>query len=267
MAAARPLAGGRVVDTRPETAEVRALIDAALTRSWRSRAELVGVQGARIGSGRTDGEFWDCEGWFLKSRATRRWVEVGPGREALATLHDRRRRLGPLVPARSALALIAAPDGGCQLWTLAPLLVTLRERLDVAAAAGAWTPFGYALIAFATGLGEAVTASVETGLGLDVNPANFAPQGARLRYLDDDVLATREALGLEDAFVGRFAEYPAAPPAVWEGYVRRTGDELVARAPAVLRTRLAARLRAAAILRRQAAAHADRLAARLEGTG
>lgn len=263
-----PLAGGQVVEVRPATTEARAVVERALGLTWASRAELVGVQGARIGSGRTDGEFWQAGGWFLKSRAARRWPAPAAALAALTELDQRRGALGALIPVRSALAVIVAPDGVHQLWTLAPLLITLRERLDAAAAGERWPEFGHALVGFAMALGEALTASLELGLGLDVNPANFAIQGARLRYLDDDVLVTREALGIEDAFLARFAEYPRAPAAVWEAYERRTGDEIVARVPSPVRARLAlsARLRAAAVLRRGVGDSVARLVARIEGS-
>jgi hypothetical protein len=261
-----PLDGGRAAAVRPDAGEARAIVERALGLRWRSRADLVGVQGARIGSGRTDGEFWEAEDWFLKSRATRRFGNGALAVAAADRLHELKERLGALTPARSVIAVIEAPVRGWQVWTIAPRLVTLRERLDDAARAARWEGFGQAIAAFASGLGETVMASLEAGLGLDANPSNFATQGARLRYLDDDVSATREALGVEDAFVARFGEYPDAPAGVWEVYVRRMADELRARSSPAIRARLdlARRFTAAATLRRGAGRHVEVLLALVE---
>jgi len=261
-----PLAAGRALAVRPDQGDAWAAVHAGAALAWRSRTDLVAVQGARSGSGRSDGEFWEAPGWFLKTRATRHFADPTAALAALDDLDQLRRPLGPLVPARSTLLVWEHGDGRWRIWTLAPFLDTLRTRLDRAAAAGDWDQFGRALTAFATGLGETVEASVVHGRGLDANPANFAIQGARLRYLDDDVTLTHDALGVEDAFVTRFREYPDAPAALWEAYERRFGDELMARATADIlrRLRLPVRLQAAAALQRRSGPHVARLLARLE---
>jgi hypothetical protein len=266
MADGGPFEGGRAVALRPDSPETRAIVDRVLGLRWTSRADLVGVQGARAGSGRSDGEFWQAADWFLKSRSTRRFDDAAAAAAAADRLFDVKRRLGVLAPARSVVAVVAAPGRGWQVWTIAPQLVTLRERLDAAARDARWNEFGYAIAAFAAGLGETIVTSLHAGLGLDANPANFATQGARLRYLDDDVTATRDALGIEDAFAARFAEYPAAPAEVWDGYVRRMAAELLARSSPSVRARLglARRFVAAATLWRGAAPHVERLLALLE---
>lgn len=264
---ARPLGGATATVVHPDTVEARALLAHLLAQPWTSRADLVGVQGARAGSGRADGEFWEVEAWFLKTRAPRRFDDAAAAATALVHLAGLKARLGALAPARTVLAVLVRAPRRHELWTIAPRLVTLRERLDGAAGAGRWPEFDQVLAVFASALGAALALSLDDGLGLDANPANFAIQGARLRYLDDDVVATGDALGVEDAFVARFAEYPAAPPAVWAAYVRRVADELLIRLPAATwrRLGLADRLRAAATLRRGAAPHVAALVARVEG--
>ncbi len=258
-----PLDHARVVACRPDTPAARAVLDELVAVAWTPRADLVGVQGPRAGSGRTDGEFWQHGAWFAKSRAGRRHVDAGAAIAATERLYALKVRLGELTPARTLVVALAAPDEGAQVWTIAPRLQTLRERLDAAAEDARWPEFGLALTAFASGLGETLELSLGAGLGLDANPANFATQGARLRYLDDDVTATRDALGVEDAFVARFVEYPAAPPAVLDAYTRRMVDELRARTSAEIRARLDLdrRFTAAATLRRGTAPHVERLLA------
>lgn len=255
-----------IVAVRPDLASARRIASQVVELPWTSRSELVSVQGARVGSGRTDGEFWQAGAWFVKSRRGRRFHEVAPAIAAAEQLFELKQRLGPLVPANSVFVVVRA-GGEAQVWTVSPVLVTIRERLDATAAQGRWREFAHAIAAFAVVLGETLTASLEKGLGLDANPANFAIQGARLRYLDDDVTSTRDALGIEDAFVARFAEY-APPPGVWETYVRRTADEVRARTTESDRHRLGLRRRfaAAGSLRRGTPAHVEHLLALVEAT-
>jgi len=256
-----------VVAVRPVGRRALTVAEEALSGDLVPRADLVGVQGPRPGSGRSDGEFWQGERWFVKSRAGRVFPSAAPALAALDQLYEVKVRLGELAPSGTVLAVTEHDGGHHQLWTIAARLVTLRERLDDARAAERWDDFSRALVGFARGLGEAISASVEHGLGLDPNPGNFAVQGGRLRYIDDDVTATRDALGVEDAFVARFAEYADAPAAVWASYVARFGDELVAHVAAdhPLRARFGPRVVAAAVLKPAAAPHVERLLARLEG--
>ena len=260
-----PLAGGLVIALRPDVPAARAIFDQVVAAAWTSRDDLVGVQGARVGSGRTDGEFWSAGEWFVKTRGTRRFAHAAEAIAAADRMLALKRQLGELTLVKTVFAVVATGDAP-RVWTIAPTVITLRERLDEAAAGANWREFGRALTAFANALGEALSCSIDHGLGLDANPANFAIQGARLRYLDDDVAATTTALGLEDAFVARFAEYPTAPPEIWDLFVQRAADEIGARAPRALRAQLglAGRLTAAATLRRAAPPHAARLCGLLE---
>jgi hypothetical protein len=225
---AHALAAVRVLAARPSDATSLAVLDEIAGARLVARGDLVGVHGARPGSGRTDGEFWEGSAWFAKTRASRRYADVLHAIAELDRLYEIKLGLGALTPAGSVLTVVDGPRG-IELWTIAPRLTTLRERLDSAAAAARWDLFAQALAGFARGLGEAIACSIELGLGLDANPANFAVQGGRLRYIDDDVIATRAALGVEDAFVARIAEYAAAPAAVWRRYADQFADEIVAR--------------------------------------
>jgi hypothetical protein len=91
-------------------------------------------------------------------------------------------------------------------------------------------------------------------------------QGGRVRYIDDDVARSRDAIGIEDAFAGRFGEYAGVAPEVWDGYVLRFARELALRVSPDerVRLRLAVRLRAAARLRPASAVHVERVLGALE---
>ena len=260
------LASSQVAAVRPDRAEDRATAERVLAGPLVWRGDLVGVHGPRAGSGRADGEFWQADGWFLKSRSIRVYDDLPRATAALERLFAVKCALGELAPSRSILVVTVDAAGAFQLWTIAPLLVTLREQHDAASEAAGWDAFGRALAGFGLALGEALTASLDGGLCLDASPANFAPQGGRVRYIDDDVTDRRDALGIEDAFVSRFTEYPAAPPSLWDGYTRRFARELATRTSPAQRAalKLAERLRAAAILRRGSGPHVDVVLAALE---
>jgi hypothetical protein len=233
----------------------------------RPRTDLVGVRGPGPDTGRSDGEFWQDDRWFLKSRATRVHRARAAALAALERLHEDKRTIGELTPSRTILILTAAGGGRFQLWTLAPRLVTLREELDTASAAGAWDGFAHALAGWSTALSVALTTSLGAGLCLDASPSNFATQWGRLRYIDDDFSVRRDALGIEDAFADRFGEYPA-PASAWDDYAHRFASDLAARAPRELRVQLGIeeRLRAAAGPRHVAAPYVARVLVALEAS-
>jgi hypothetical protein len=196
-----------------------------------SRSELVGVNGGRVGSGRTDGEFWEYGGWFLKSRSSRRFQDRGEATVAFERLRDLKRRLDDLVPAHSVLALLRTDDGQYQIWTIAPRIETVREWLDRSAATEDRVELTRGLCAFARCLGVGVAVALDAGLSLDLNPGNFAIQGARVRYIDDDIAVRDDAVGVEDAFLARFAEYPDTSDDTWGAYVERFAVEVAAAGP------------------------------------
>jgi hypothetical protein len=258
-----PLAPIRVVAVRPDRAEERATAEHVLAGPLVDRRDLAAGRGA----GAThSGEFWQSDGWFVKSRTQRRFTELEPATAALDRLFAVKRALGELSPARSILAVGATAAGVYQVWTIAPQLVSLRERLDATAAAARWDDFAGALAGYDLALGESLSSSIDTGICLDPSPTHFATQGGRVRYIGDDVAINRDALGLEEAFVARFAEYPGAPTTVWDAYVWRFVRELALRLSPRDRSRLqlAERLRSAARVRCAGRPYVDRVLAALE---
>lgn len=258
-----PLASLHVVAVRPERADARATAERLLAGPLVGRRDLAALRQPSPGH---DGEFWQADGWFLKSRAVRRYDQLEQAMAALDGLYAVKRTLGELSPAHSILAVAVTAAGGFQLWTIAPQLVTLRERLDKTSAAARWDDFAGALAGYDIALGESLSSSIDTGLCLDPSPANFATQGGRVRYIDDDVAINRDAPGIEDAFVARFAEYPATPATVWDGYVWRFTRELTLRLSPSDRARLglAKRLRSAVVQRCAGQPYVDRVLAALE---
>jgi hypothetical protein len=260
---AGPLASLRIVAVRPDRGDERATAERVLAGPLVGRRDLVALRGSSPGTG---GEFWQADGWFVKSRAIRKYDQLDHATNALDSLFAVKRALGELSPARSILALAATTAGAFQLWTIAPQLVTLRERLDATSAAARWDDFAGALAGYDLALGESLSSSVDTGICLDPSPTNFATQGGRVRYIDDDVAVNRDALGIEEAFVARFAEYPSAPTTVWDAYVWRFVRELALRLSPRDRSRLqlAERLRAEAVRRCAGRPYVDRVLAALE---
>jgi hypothetical protein len=91
-------------------------------------------------------------------------------------------------------------------------------------------------------------------------------QGGRVRYIDDDATHRRDAIGIEDAFTGRFGEYAGVPAENRDGSAARFVRELALRVSPDdrVRLRLAARLRAAPRLRPASAVHVERVLGALE---
>ena len=61
--------------------------------------------------------------------------------------------------------------------------------------------------------------SEEHGIGLDLNPSNFAfhePASARLYYLDDEFYAQHNCFDIAEAVVARIPEDPTVQPSMWE---------------------------------------------------
>jgi len=258
-----PLASLRIMAVRPDREQERATAERVLAGPLVGRDDLAARRGRRPGG---TGELWQGDGWFLKSRALRKYEQLEQATSALDGLFAVKRALGELSPARSILAVAATTSGAYQLWTIAPQLVSLRERLDGTSAASRWDDFAGALAGYDLALGESLSSSIDAGICLDPSPTSFATQGGRVRYIADDVAANRNAAGLEEAFVARFAEYPEAPAAVWDAYVWRFVRELTLRLSPRDRSRLqlADRLRAAALRRCAGRPYVDRVLAALE---
>ena len=265
------LAAMRLVAVRPDRADERATAERVLAGPLVDRRDRALRGTSTAGGGGAGGgagsEFWQADGWVVKSRSPRPYHQLDQATAALDRLFAVKRALGELSPARSILAVTATGGGGeFQLWTIAPPLVTLRERLDATAAAARWDDFAGALAGYDLALGESLSSSIDTGICLDPSPTNFATQGGRVRYVGEEVAINRDALGLEEAFLARFAEYPAAPATVWDAYVWRFVRELALRLSPKDRSRLqlTERLRSAALLRCAGRPYVDRVLAALE---
>src|SRR5262245_3635671 len=100
-----PLAALRVVAVRPDRRDGRATAEHVLAGPLVDRRDL-----AHRGAGATHGgEFWQADGWFVKTRSQRRYDQIEPATAALDRLFAVKRALGELSPARSILAVAATP--------------------------------------------------------------------------------------------------------------------------------------------------------------
>lgn len=166
---------------------------------WRDK---VGVAGSQDGSAKSSTRLLHvpAAGWVLKTRLDDR-----------GALHAQRQRVARLSHlARAGIwhpdkrfFLLRAPDER-DAWLVAsacPRLSTLRTIEGG----------GARLEAFVEALAWGLRVSREAGLGLDLNPSNFARDGSALRYLDDETYPALGPRELGEALAGRMPEEDVGP--------------------------------------------------------
>lgn len=194
-----------------------ALLNDPSATEWRDR---VGVVGRVDGSAKPSTRLLASQGWVAKTR-------LDQGRASKEDVH------AEVVHARAAgmraelwhphkqWAIYRAGD----LWyplTLCPELVTLRrlEALDERMAS--WTKMA----------NFALSTASKHGVGLDLNPANFAQErgGVRLYYLDEELYPKLREDHFAGALVARIPEEPEAGVEIWAAWGARLRAELEGRA-------------------------------------
>jgi hypothetical protein len=258
--------GYRARSLFPDTRAMHELVLALLRAHLLPRTDLVGVQGKGNGSGRHDGEFWQDARCFLKTRQDRKFTDEGQAIRAFARLCAMKLKLDSLTPAKSLMVVLQSPAGTFEVWTVAPLLFTLREELNAAHAQGNEAALCRGLVAYAHCLGRALESAEQLSLSIDAHPANFARQGGRPRYIDDDAAERRDAVGIEDAFLARISDYPDVSEETWVTYALRFCAEAKLQLPegSLTREALPERLRHAARLKPSTSAWAEHIARLLE---
>lgn len=195
--------------------------------AWRDK---VGVAGPVEGSAKPSTRLLASGAWVLKTRvdllfpsaeAARAWAleSRAPGRRA-AVWHP------------SKVWASARVEGGWLALTACRRLSTLRAEGSLDQRLAGWTRM----------LQIGVEVGTHHGLGLDLNPANFARAEGdpRLYYLDEEVYPSLELANLAGAMAARIPEEPAAPEGTWAAWGRalRTALALDARRAGALASEL-----------------------------
>jgi diadenosine tetraphosphatase ApaH/serine/threonine PP2A family protein phosphatase len=189
-------------------ADLFALLTDPLAVEWRHK---VGVAGPLDGSAKPTTRLMASRGWVCKTRVDEAADTADEARDRATAA----RRLGLAAEVWHPLkvwGVLRRPEDGRWLpVTVCPALVTLRQLEGLEERRRAWI--------------EMLQASVDVhrahGLGLDVNPANFAraPSGAgRLFYLDDEFYDAVDERNLAGAIAARIPEEPGATPAGWAAW-------------------------------------------------
>lgn len=176
---------------------------------WRHR---VGVAGPVDGSAKTTTRLFAGRQWVCKLRLDHARELAAEAREASLASRDRGWHMSIWHPEKVWFVMRAAG-----VWfpvTLCRELVTLRQIATLDQRLRMWTSM----------LQMSIDVHRAHGVGLDLNPANFAtePGGTQLYYLDDELYDRLEVRDLAGTIAARIPEEPGANADTW----LRWGDEL-----------------------------------------
>lgn len=155
----------------------------------------------------------------LKTTPKRRFISEEDGMLALVRLARAKGSLGALLLPRTALCLQPDGAGAFWLWTVTPWVRSLQEQLKAAESARDEAALGEALSFFAKAALLSLRLAAQDGISLDLHPSNFCVVEGTLRYVDDEIEASREVLSIGYSLLRRVEEYAAFPGAL-EVYLR-----------------------------------------------
>ncbi|MCY1004201.1 hypothetical protein OV079_01180 [Nannocystis pusilla] len=161
---------------------------------------------ARLSGHAPSSMLYKTGGFCLRTRLEWRFGDDERGRAALREHVRRAARLGPLLPADTAVAL-AVGAGDHVLWHIVPDLPALGAELRTAA--GPERP--HQLVRLASAYATALRLGAREGLALDLEAHAFAEQDGRWVYLGDRLGEPMPAPALLDALL----RPPAGPLAAW----------------------------------------------------
>jgi len=181
---------------------------------WRHK---VGVAGPIEGSAKPTTRLFAARGWVCKLQLEHACGSAVEARAACVAARDRGWHAGIWHPDKEWLVMHAT--GAWYPLTLCRELRTLRQIATFEDRARMWT----AMLQLSIDVHHAF------GLGLDLNPANFATEreGGTLFYLDDELYDRLEVRDLAGAIAARIPEEAAVDPASWRGWGARLGEALV----------------------------------------
>lgn len=192
------------------------LLSSEDAREWRHK---VGVAGRADGSGKPSTRLLASRGFLLKTNLD----ELDASRDALRTriLANRERGMRARVWHPSKRWALMQVAGGWLPVSICRELKTLRTFDEVDRRLRAWTGMIH--------LG--VQAHHRSGLGLDLNPANFAVEedGGTLYYLDDELYSSLDLRQIAFAIAARVPEEPMLAAEAWRAWGRALGEMLVTR--------------------------------------
>lgn len=176
---------------------------------WRHK---VGVAGPIEGSAKPTTRLLAVSEWVCKLRLDHACASAAAARESIVAARDRGEHAGIWHPRKVWFAMRAG-----DVWypaTLCPELVTLRQIATREVRLQSWTAM----------LQLGIDVHRAHGLGLDLNPANFATErsSTKLHYLDDELYDRLEVRDIAGAIVARIPEDPSIDPSSWQ----RWGAEL-----------------------------------------
>jgi diadenosine tetraphosphatase ApaH/serine/threonine PP2A family protein phosphatase len=193
-------------------ASLFALLTSPRAEEWRDR---VGVVGAADGSAKPTTRLLAADGWVCKTR-----VDAACETEAAArrrALVSRAAGLGDGVWHPDKDWAVVRAGGAWFPLTICRRLETLRQLPRLEDRMLAWIDM----------IQTSVDAHRASGLGLDVNPANFGVErrGGRLYYLDDEFYDGFGERNVAGAVAARIPEEEGATPEAWRAW----GERLCAR--------------------------------------
>jgi hypothetical protein len=200
------------------------------------RPEFVQRQGKVDGSGKADTVLYSAGDYCLKTSTRRRFDKEAVALSQLDGLVRRKNSLGALLPNPTVLMLQPDDSGHLWLWTISAWTPSLRAEMAQAEASHANALLSDCLVRYAQA-SFAALALLDQGVCLDVNPSNFAREGNRIVYIDDDIESLRAMPLLGYAWLKRVDEYAQMPDCT-DRYIRELETGLLERVPARLATEL-----------------------------
>lgn len=151
--------------------------------------------------------------WCLKTSPRRCYPTLEQARDALVLLARNKMALRSMLVENTVLTLRSEATGSQWLWTISPWLTTLGRTMLLAKRDRDTGALEQALMDYARAVLEALKLAVRQHVQLDVHPSNFAKEGSKVVYIDDDIFSGERPPRVGHALLGSledFCEFPDA---------------------------------------------------------